>query len=146
MPPHPSRGRSIGQKRAPTGPTQRQLRAGELVRHALVDIIRHDPFSDPVLDGVSVTISEVRVSPDLKHALCFIQPLGGQSADEVIAALNRATRLLRGELGRAIDMKFTPELKFVPDDTFDNAARIDRLLSDPRVRRDVERVDDEDEA
>jgi len=120
------------------GPSQRQLRAGELVRHALVEILRAEDLQDPALAGVSVTLTEVRVSPDLKHALCFVEPLGGQHAPEVIAALNRVSRFLRGRLGHAIDMRFTPALKFVHDDSFDVAEKMNRLLADPRVRRDVE--------
>jgi ribosome-binding factor A len=125
-------------RRPPAGPSQRQLRAGELVRHALVDILRHDSLADPALAGVIVTISEVRVSPDLKHALCFVEPLGGKEATAVIKALNRATKFLRLRLGEAIDMKFTPDLKFIHDDSFDTAEHIGRLLDDPRVRRDLE--------
>lgn len=129
--------------RAAAGPSQRQLRAGELVRHALVDILRHEPFIDPALEGAPVTISEVRVSPDLKHAVCFVEPLGGKDAADVIAALNRVSRFLRGRLGRAIDMKFTPDLKFIHDESFDEADHIGRLLDDPRVRRDVAAHDDD---
>ena len=121
-----------------TGPSQRQLRAGELVRHALADILRHDSLADPALAGVVVTISEVRVSPDLKHALCFVEPLGGKEATAVIKALNRAAKFLRLRLGEAIDMKFTPDLKFIHDDSFDTAEHIGRLLDDPRVKRDLE--------
>src|SRR5579863_2645434 len=91
-------------RRRPAGPSQRQLRAGELVRHALVEILREEDFADPALAGVSVTLTEVRVSPDLKHALCFVEPLGGEHAQEVIAGLNRASRFLRGRLGHAIEM------------------------------------------
>jgi ribosome-binding factor A len=133
MPAPHSRGR-----RPPAGPSQRQLRAGELVRHALVEILRHETFTDPVLADAVITISEVRVSPDLKHALCFVEPLGGKQATAVIEALNRASRFLRLRLGEAIDMKFTPALKFVHDDSFDTADHINRLLDDPRVRRDLE--------
>jgi len=135
--------------RAPTGPSQRQLRAGELVRHALVEILREEDFTDPVLAGVSVTITEVRVSPDLKHALCFVEPLGGTKAAEVIDGLNRASRFLRGRLGHAIEMRFTPALKFIHDNSFDIASHMNLLLSDPRVRRDIEgghEADDEGEA
>jgi ribosome-binding factor A len=124
--------------KAPRGPSQRRLRAGELVRHALVEILREEDLQDPALAGVSVTITEVRVSPDLKHALCFVEPLGGQHAPEVIAGLNRVAKFLRGRLGHAIDMRFTPALKFVHDDSFDAAEQMDRLLADPRVRRDLE--------
>jgi ribosome-binding factor A len=130
-------------RRAAAGPSQRQLRAGELVRHALVEILREEDFADPALAGVSVTLSEVRVSPDLKHALCFVEPLGGVHAEAVIAGLNRASRLLRGHLGHAIEMKFTPALKFIHDDSFNAATHMNQLLADPRVRRDIEASDDE---
>ena len=125
-------------RRAPSGPSQRQLRAGELVRHALVEILREEDFADPDLAGVSVTISEVRVSPDLKHAVCFVEPLGGVHAPQVVAGLNRATRFLRGRLGVLIDMKFTPDLKFLHDESFDAAAHMNSILDDPRVQRDVQ--------
>jgi ribosome-binding factor A len=124
--------------KTPRGPSQRQLRAGELVRHALVEILREEDLQDPALAGVSVTLTEVRVTADLKHALCFVEPLGGEHAPEVIAALNRVSRFLRGRLGHSIEMRFTPALKFVHDDSFDAAQYMNRLLADPRVRRDVE--------
>lgn len=108
------------------------------MRHALVEIIRSETFTDPVLADTLITISEVRITPDLKQALCFVEPLGGKEAMAVIAALNRATRFLRLRLGEAIDMKFTPSLNFVHDDSFDTAQHIGRLLDDPRVRRDLE--------
>ena len=124
------------------GPTQRQLRAGELVRHALVEIMREEDINDPDLAGVSVTISEVRVSPDLKHAICFVEPLGGVHAPQVVKALNKHAKFLRGRLGRSIEMKFTPALKFLHDESFDEAAHMSRLFDDPRVRRDLEHGDD----
>jgi ribosome-binding factor A len=124
------------------GPTQRQLRAGELVRHALVEILREEDFSDAALTGVSVTVTEVRMSPDLRHATVFAEPLGGDQlggghAGEVIEALNRHARFLRGRLGHAIDMKFTPDLKFIHDESFDEAAKMSRLFADPRVAQDL---------
>ena len=125
-----------------TGPTQRQLRAGELVRHALVEILREEDFDDESLHGASVTITEVRVSPDLRHAVVFVEPLGGAHAGEVVTALNRHARFLRGRLGHAIALKFTPDLKFIHDETFDEAERIGRLFDDPRVRADLSREDD----
>ena len=128
-------------KRGPAGPSQRQLRAGELVRHALVEIIRTETFVDPVLADTSITIGEVRVSPDLKQALCFVEPLGGVRADAVIEALNRASKFLRLRLGQSIEMKFTPALKFVHDDSFDTATHINKLLEDPKVKRDLEAAD-----
>ncbi|HEY2051149.1 MAG TPA: 30S ribosome-binding factor RbfA [Caulobacteraceae bacterium] len=133
MPTHSHSGR-----RGASGPSQRQLRAGELVRHALADLLRHETLSEPALQGAPVTVTEVRMSPDLRHAVCFVEPLGGAHAPEVVEALNRSARFLRGRLGHAIELKFTPDLKFVHDETFDAAAAIDRLLADPRVRRDVD--------
>jgi ribosome-binding factor A len=139
-----------GHRAQPTsGPSQRQLRAGELIRHALVEILREEDLADPALAGVSVTLTEVRMSPDLRHALCFIEPLGGEHAAEVVAGLNRSARFLRGRLGHAIDMKFTPDLKFAHDESFDEAARMNRLFADLRVRQDLEkgeRVEDDDGA
>jgi ribosome-binding factor A len=120
------------------GPSQRQLRAGELVRHALVEILRDEPMADPALAEVSVTLTEVRMSPDLRHALCFIMPLGGAHTAEVVGGLNRASRYLRGRLGQAVELKFTPDLKFVADDSFDEAEHMRRLFDDPKVRRDLE--------
>ena len=134
-PPRPGR-------RPKAGPSQRQLRAGELVRHVLVEILRLEDFADPALADVSVTLSQVKVSPDLKHAICFVEPLGGVHSAEVVAGLNRAAKLLRGKLGHTIEMKFTPTLKFVHDDSFDAAAHMNRLLDDPRVRRDIEAGED----
>lgn len=106
--------RKPAKPRAPAGPTQRQLRAGELVRHALVDIFREEEINDPVLAGVSVTVTEVRVNPGLRHATVFVEPLGGQNAAEVVKALNRHSKFVRGHLGRSIDMRFTPDLALPP--------------------------------
>ena len=121
-----------------SGPSQRQLRAGELVRHALAEILRSESVEDPALADVSVTITEVRLSPDLRHATCFVEPLGGVRAAEVVAGLNRIAKFLRGRLGRAVDLKFTPDLKFLHDESFEEAERMARLLDDPRVKRDTE--------
>ena len=107
------------------------------MRHALVEILREEDFNDEALTGVSVTVTEVRMSPDLRHAVCFIEPLGGEHADDVVKALNRHAKFLRGRLGRSIDMKFTPDLKFLHDESFDEAARIGRLFDDPRVAQDL---------
>ncbi|WP_374517019.1 30S ribosome-binding factor RbfA [Brevundimonas sp.] len=137
----------------PQGPSQRQLRAGELIRHALVEVLREEEIHDPAMEGVSVTVTEVRMSPDLKHATCFVEPLGAGvetaptagHVEEIVKALNAHARFLRGVLGRHIDMKFTPDLKFRHDESFDAAGRMDRLFSDPRVRADIERSGDGDE-
>ena len=85
-----------------------------------------------------MTITEVRVSPDLRHAVCFIQPLGGENAPEVVAAMNRASKFFRGRLGRMIDLRATPELKFLHDETFDAAEHMSRLFEDPKVRQDLD--------
>jgi len=138
-----SRGSSRGA--APSGPSQRQLRAGELTRHALVEVLREVEVHDETLTGVSVTVTEVRLSPDLRHAVCFVEPLGGGHASEVVGALNRHARFLRGQLGRHIDMKFTPDLKFVHDESFAEAERMNRLFASPEVRRDLDHDDDDEE-
>ena len=137
---------------AAKGPSQRQLRAGELIRHALVEILQREDLRAPALAGVSVTVSEVRASPDLKNATVFCTVLGsglgsgsgsgGDANDDVIAALNRAAPTVRHLLGRRIDLKFTPALTFRTDDSFDEARRIDELLARPEVRRDLDEPDD----
>ena len=119
-------------------PSQRQLKAGELIRRALADIIRKEHLRDPALQGVSVTISEVRASPDLKHAIVYAAPLGGTDMDKVIKALNRCAKYLRGCLGREMDMKSTPKLKFMADTTFDTASEMDALLARPEVKQDLD--------
>ncbi|WP_397419237.1 30S ribosome-binding factor RbfA [Phenylobacterium sp.] len=124
-------------KPSPKGPSQRQLRAGELVRHALVDVFREEDIADPDLAGVAVTVTEARVSPDLRHGVVFVEPLGGERHAEVVAALNRHAKFIRGCLGRRIDLRFTPDLKFLHDESFNEAARIGRLFDDPRVRQDL---------
>ncbi|WP_304187534.1 30S ribosome-binding factor RbfA [Phenylobacterium aquaticum] len=123
---------------APAGPSQRQLRAGDLIRHALVEILHEEDFADPELEAVSVTVTQIRMSPDLRNANCFVEPLGGGHASQVVKALNRHAKFLRGRLGRMIDMKFTPALKFHHDESFDEATRMSRLFDDPRVRQDIE--------
>ena len=123
------------------GPSQRQLRAGELIRHALVEVLLDGDLHDPALEDASVTVTEVRLSPDLKHATCFVEPLGGGHAREVVEALNRHAKFLRGKLGRQIELKFTPDLRFVHDESFDEAARMDALFNRPEVRRDLEHED-----
>ena len=125
------------ESRIPKGPSQRQLRAGELVRHALVEILRHEDLTDPALFGATVTVTEVRMSPDLRNATCFVEPLGGERAAEIVAGLNRVSRFLRGKLGHAVDLKNTPELKFIHDESFSEAIRMGKLFEDPKVRQDL---------
>ena len=125
------------------GPSQRQLRAGELIRHALVEILREEDLHEAALEA-PVTLTEVRMSPDLRHAVCFVEPLGGVHAREAVEALNRHARFLRGRLGRQIEMKFTPDLRFVHDESFNAAARMDALFNRPEVRRDLSSPEGED--
>jgi len=124
-------------KRSGKGPSQRQLRAGELIRHAIADILRREEVRDRDLQGVSITVSEVRASPDLKQATVYCTPLGGANKDAVLAGLNRSAKFIRGRLAREIDLKFTPALRFAFDDTFEAASDMDALLRRDDVRRDL---------
>jgi len=123
------------------GPSQRQLRVGEMLRHALSDILRERGIRDPDLDGVSVTVTQVKPSPDMRHATVFVQPLGGENAGTIVEALNRHRGFLRGELGHTIELKFTPELRFVEDTSFAEAQRIERILHSEKVARDLRSPD-----
>jgi ribosome-binding factor A len=131
--------------------SQRQLRAAELIRHALVEVLREEEIHDPALKDVSITVTEVRLSPDLKHATCFVEPLGAGvetaptagHVGEIVKALNAHAKFLRGVLGRHIDMRFTPDLRFRHDQSFEAAERLNRLLDDPRVQADIVRPDEE---
>jgi len=127
---------------AALGPSQRQLRTGELVRHSLAEILREEEVADPALAGVSITVSEVRMSPDLKHAICFVEPLGAGVSQEVkvetvVEGLNRASKFYRGRLGKLVDLKFTPDLKFRHDDSFNAASHMNALFARPEVARDL---------
>ena len=122
----------------------RLLRVGEAVRHALSDILQREDFRDPALAGVSVTVSEVSVSPDLRNATAYIVPLGGDHQDDVVAALNRASHFLRGCLGRAVRLKYTPKLAFELDGSFDQAGHIQGLLDQPHVRRDLDHTPEDE--
>lgn len=133
-----SRGQAGG-----AGPSQRQLRAAELVRHALVDILAREDLRDPDLQGVSVTIGEVRASPDLKHMTAFVSALGPGDPHRIAAGLTRCAGFLRGRLGRSVDLRFTPELHFIPDVSYDEARHIDELLASPQVARDLKHEDEQ---
>jgi ribosome-binding factor A len=122
--------------------SQRQLRIGELIRHALVDALTRGAVHDPGLAGSSVTVTEVRVSPDLRNATVFVLPLGGGGTDEALAALRRAAPYLRRLIGEAVTMKYLPSLSFQADTAFDQGQRLDSLLRSERVRRDLEAPDD----
>ncbi len=124
------------------GPSQRQLRVGEMLRHALSQILIRNEIRDPDLEGVSVTVTQAKPSPDMRHATIFVEPLGGKNAKQIVAALNRHKAFLRGEMGHMIELKFTPELRFVEDETFTEAQKIEDILKSERVQRDLKADDD----
>src|SRR5215470_12484295 len=131
--------------RAPAkGPTQRALRAGELVRHALAEILARGEVRDSVIETHLITVPEVRMSPDLRLATVYVMPLGGQDAAAVQAALDRNKRYIRGEVARRVNLKFAPDIRFRIDDRFDQAERIEKLLRTPAVQRDLAPDSDED--
>jgi ribosome-binding factor A len=119
----------------------RPLRVGEAIRHALSSIFARGELRDPDLAGVSITVTEVRVSPDLMKATAFVAPLGGGDVDTVVAALHRAAPYIRGQVVREVELRRAPELSFVPDTSFDYASRIDAALRQPTVRRDTDGED-----
>jgi ribosome-binding factor A len=119
------------------GPSQRQQRVAELVRHALAEVLARGDLQDDVLAGHVVTIPEVRMSPDLRLATAYVMPLGGRDEEPVLAALNRNRKALRTEVAQRVNLKFAPDLRFLRDETFDEAARIDALLKSEKVRRDI---------
>ncbi len=125
-----------------TGPSQRQQRVAELVRHALAEVLSRGDLQDDVLTSHVVTIPEVRMSPDLKLATAFVMPLGGKDEGPVIAALERNKKVLRQEVARRVNLKFAPDLRFRRDESFDEAARIDALLRSERVQRDTRKEDE----
>jgi ribosome-binding factor A len=119
------------------GPSQRQLRVGEMLRHALAEVLRENEIRDSDLDGVSVTITQIKPSPDMRYATVYCEPLGGKNAKEIVAALNRHKGFLRGEMGHMIAIKFTPDLRFVEDESFAEAEKIETILKSERVSRDL---------
>lgn len=121
------------------GPSQRQLRVGELVRHKLAGMLSRGDIHDDVLAKHLVTVPEVRMSPDLKLATVFIMPLGGKDAAPIIAALERNKRFIRHEVAEAVNLKYAPDLRFRFDETFDEGSRIDALLASPKVRQDTKK-------
>jgi ribosome-binding factor A len=118
--------------------SQRQLRVGELIRHALAEMLTRGDVHDPVVQSHMITVPEVRMTADLRLATIYVMPLGGRDAGEVVAALERNKRFLRGEIARHINLKFAPEIRFRLDERFDEAERIERLLRTPQVRRDLD--------
>jgi ribosome-binding factor A len=122
----------------PKGPSQRQLRVGELIRHAISDLLSRGAIHDDTLASAIVTVPEVRMSPDLKIATVYVMPLGGGNEEVIIKALAANKKFIRGEVARAVNLKFAPDLRFRKDASFDEGMRIDALLASEKVRRDVE--------
>lgn len=131
---------------APGAPSQRQLRVGEQVRHALADVLQRGEVQDPGLEGYIITVPEVRMSPDLKLATALVMPLGGKDEAKVVAILNKLAKPFRGALSKRLrQMRSQPDVRFRIDDRFDEASKIDALLNDPRVKRDLIKPDTTDE-
>src|SRR5881275_787166 len=126
------------------GGSQRQLRVGELVRHAVADILAQGSVHDPDLEGHIITVPEVRMSPDLKLATIYVMPLGGRDTETVIAALERNKKFLRGEVARRVNLKFAPDVRFRVDERFDEAERIEKLLRTPAVQKDLDHNSDDE--
>lgn len=124
-------------------PSQRQLRVGELVRHALAEMLTRGEVHDPILETTLVTIPEVRMTADLRLATIYVMPLGGKDVDGVLDAFNRNKKFLRGEIAHHVNLKFAPDIRFLADERFGEAERIEKLLRTPEVRRDLEKDPDE---
>jgi len=135
-----SRGRH---RESVASPSQRQLRVGEAVRHALAEVLSQGEVHDPVLEGHMITVPEVRMSPDLRLATIYVTPLGGRDEKAVVAALERNKRYLRGVIARKVNLKFAPDIRFRLDERFDEAERIEKLLRSPAVKRDLGGDDDD---
>ena len=131
------RGKSKSVEGRDRGPTQRQLRVGELIRHRMAELLARGHIHDDVLAAHVVTVPEVRLSPDLRLATVYIMPLGGKDPAPVVAALDRHRRFIRGEIAAAVDLKFAPDIRFRFDESFDQVRRIDELLASPKVRQDT---------
>ncbi len=125
------------------GPSQRQLRVAEEIRHILARLLMRGELHDPALAGVSVTVSEVRISPDLKNATVFAMPLSGKGVEDVLKGLNRSAPYLRSLVAQEIQLRYAPSLNFIADKSFDEAHHIEELLRSERVRRDLKRDDGE---
>lgn len=123
------------------GPSQRQLRVGEIVRHALAEILSRGEIADPDLDGVVITVPEVRMSPDLKNATALVMPLGGKNTKKVMAGLERSRKWLRGQIARRVNLKFAPDIRFQLDTRFDDDDQVTTLLHRPEVARDLDAED-----
>lgn len=120
------------------GPSQRQLRVSENLRHELSEIFTRVDIRDDDLKGVIITVTEVRTSPDMRNATAFVMPLGGSRSDEIITAIERHKKFLRGELSRRVHLKYMPELSFKLDESYDNSGRISEILNSEKVKKDLQ--------
>ena len=121
-------------------PSQRQLRVGELIRHAMAEMLTRGEIHDDVLAEHVVTVSEVRMSPDLRLASVYIMPLGGKDLKSVLEALDRHRKYIRGEIAHAINLKFAPDIRFMADDSFDEAQRMEAIFRSPKVAQDLKKA------
>jgi ribosome-binding factor A len=133
------------QHKASRAPSQRQLRVGEVIRHAIAEILQRGDVHDPILETNVVTVPEVRVAPDLKCATVFVMPLGGRNTEEVVAAFDRNKNYLRGEVARKVNLRSAPDLRFRVDTSFDEGEKIDAMLRAPEVQRDLKTAANDDE-
>ena len=127
-----------------SGPSQRQLRVGELIRHALAEMLSRGDIHDPTIEAHMITVPEVRMTADLRLATVYVMPLGGKNVEAVIEAFTRNKKFLRGEVARHVNLKFAPDIRFLPDERFGEAERIEKILRTPEVRRDLESKDGDD--
>ena len=127
------------------GDSQRQLRVGELVRHAMAEMLTRGEVHDPVIEGHLITVPEVRMSADLRLATIYVMPMGGRDAEQVVAAFERHKKFLRAEIAHRINLKFAPDIRFRIDERFAEAERIDKLLRSPAVKRDLADEGEDDE-
>jgi ribosome-binding factor A len=121
-----------------SGPSQRQLRVGEIIRHALAEVLSRGQMADPDLDGIILTVPEVRMSPDLKNATALVMPLGGRDIKKVMAALERSRKWFRGQIARRVDLKYAPDIRFILDTRYDDDDAVTSMLHRPEVARDLD--------
>jgi ribosome-binding factor A len=138
-----SRSKKPKRESAAPGGSQRQLRVGELVRHAVAEMLTRGDVHDPVIEGHLITVPEVRMSPDLRLATVYVMPMGGRDAEQVVAAFDRHKKYMRTEIAHRVNLKFAPDIRFRVDDRFAEAERIEKLLRSPEVKRDLDHGDDE---
>jgi len=140
-----SRSKKPKRESSALGGSQRQLRVGELVRHAIAELLTRGDVHDPVIEGHLITVPEVRMSADLRLATIYVMPMGGRDAEQVVAAFERHKKFLRAEIAHRINLKFAPDLRFRIDERFAEAERIDKLLRSPAVKRDLDDEGEDDE-